>query len=110
MALQSAPYYWLKCDGCGDRADYGDFSAMDSAASAIDLATDSEWTMDGEKHHCPRCPILTECERCGKPAGDLAGDRDYYCAACWAELEAEDGALATASCEERQDAREDDER
>lgn len=58
MSIQSAPYYWLECDSCGKRCDYDEFSAMADKGSAIDMALDAEWSTDGEKHHCPRCPAL----------------------------------------------------
>ncbi len=87
MSVKSAPYYWLECDGCGAKADYGDFSAMSDEGSAVDCALDSEWTTDCEKHHCPRCPMLARCEVCDKPAGDEAGDRDDLCQECWDKQE-----------------------
>lgn len=27
MPLKSEPYYWVKCDSCGKRCDYGSFTA-----------------------------------------------------------------------------------
>jgi hypothetical protein len=83
MAVASKPYYWLVCDTCGAAAEYGDFSAMAEEGDAIDSALDSDWTTDGERHHCPACPNLTRCETCGKPAGDDALDRDDLCQECW---------------------------
>jgi hypothetical protein len=56
MPIKSAPYYWLECDNCGERADYDDFSAWKDLSMAIDRA--EEWTQDGEKFHCPMCPPL----------------------------------------------------
>ena len=97
MSLKSAPYYWLECDGCGKPADYGEFSAMSDEGSAIDCALDSEWSTDGEKYHCYDCPVIAKCVRCGKPAGDLAGERDDRCETCWAALEAEDAAKAATA-------------
>ena len=95
MSLKSEPYYWLECDNCGERADYGEYSAWSDVSQVIDAAVDAEWSIHGDVHHCPACPVL--CEKCGKPAGDLAGERDYHCEACWAEFEAEDAAKAATS-------------
>jgi hypothetical protein len=94
MTIRSAPYYWLECNGCGVRADYGDFSAMDGEGEAIDLALDGEWTKQRERHHCPSCPRIADCERCGKDAGDLPLERDDHCQACWDAMEALDAANA----------------
>ena len=38
MALKSAPYYWLECDGCGELAEYDEFSAFKDVSTAIDRA------------------------------------------------------------------------
>lgn len=88
MTLRSAPYYWVECDNCGGRCDYGDFSAMADAGSAVDGAADADWSCHGEKHHCPDCPPL--CEKCGAPSGDLSGERDYLCQSCFDTAQAED--------------------
>jgi hypothetical protein len=95
MTVKSAPYYWLECNGCGVRADYGDFSAMEGVGEAIDLALDSEWSMQGDRHHCPACPPIANCERCGNNAGELPGERDYHCQACWDAAESEEAAKAS---------------
>ena len=96
MTIKSAPYYWLECNNCGERAEYGDFAAMDSEASAIGQARDSEWTRQGDRDHCPDCPPIGDCERCGKDAGELPGERDYHCQSCWDALEALDAATASS--------------
>ena len=88
MALKSAPYYWIECDGCGKRCDYDDYSAWDNSRTAIDYAIEADWTTDGERRHCGSCPGLFKCEKCGKPAGDLCGERDYHCPKCHKEAEA----------------------
>ena len=90
MSLKSAPYWWVECDNCGERADYGDFPAMDSEGDAVAYAIDSEWSKQGERHHCPDCPRIADCERCGKDAGLLPMERDDHCPACWDALEAEE--------------------
>jgi hypothetical protein len=99
MSVKSKPYYWLVCDDCSTAADYGDFSAYGDAGQAIDSALDSDWTTDGERHHCPACASLTVCETCRKPAGDLAGERDDLCQECWGKAEAEDLLAAEKAAE-----------
>jgi hypothetical protein len=88
VSLRSAPYWWVECDGCGDRCEYGDFSAWADHGYAIDGAIEAEWTEADGKHHCPKCPPLTKCENCGKEAGPEAADRDGHCAECWALVDA----------------------
>ena len=56
MPVQSEPFYFLVCDGCGERADYDDYSAWADPGQAVDAADD--WTQEGEKFHCPHCPPL----------------------------------------------------
>jgi hypothetical protein len=83
VSVKEAPYYWIECDNCGERADYDEFSAMDTPDAAIDRAINSEWTEQGGRHHCPDCPVIADCEKCGKDAGELPGERDYLCQSCW---------------------------
>jgi hypothetical protein len=91
MSLKSAPYWWVDCDNCGERCDYGDFAAWAEVDHAIDGAIESEWTTDGSgKYHCTACPQIAKCERCGKDAGDDPMDRDDHCPECWAIVSAED--------------------
>ena len=87
MSIKSAPFYWLECNNCGTRAEYDDFAAMSTQAEAIDMACDSEWSMQGERHHCPDCPVIADCEKCGKAAGALPLERDGLCQSCWDEAE-----------------------
>jgi hypothetical protein len=91
VSIKAVSYYLLECDGCGaqcgDRGEYGEYSAMADQGSAIDLALDEGWSTDGEKHHCQRCPAIARCDECGKPAGDGVLDRDGLCAACDAEVQ-----------------------
>ena len=65
MALKSEPYYWIVCDRCGQRCDYGDFSAWAQADVAADGAEQSDWLTvevdSGEdKHFCDRCIVMGE--------------------------------------------------
>lgn len=64
MALQSAPYYWLTCDGpdCGIKSTEGsEHSAWMDHGQAVDQATDSEWWIGDHgatycPEHAPKCP------------------------------------------------------
>ena len=56
--LASEPYYWVVCDGCQKRIDYGEYTAWQDPDHAIDIALDSEWSSDGTQHHCLNCPVL----------------------------------------------------
>ena len=56
--LKSDPYYWVECDNCGERCEYGDFAAWSDFGMAIDGAINSDWTEKDGKHHCPSCPPL----------------------------------------------------
>jgi len=86
--IKSAPYYWVECDNCGSRCEYDEFSAMSDADQAVDLAVDGEWSAQGERHHCPSCPYITDCAECRKDAGEDASERDDLCQACWDAAEA----------------------
>ena len=94
MSLQSKPYYWVRCDNCGEDCEYDDFSAFADPGMAFDGAVSADWTEHDGRHHCPP---LTRCEDCGAEAGECAADRDDRCPACWAKLEAEAEAEAAAS-------------
>jgi hypothetical protein len=60
MPLTSAPYWFAKCDNCGERAEYDGFSAFEDAGHAADMAIDGEWTRKGDVWHCPACPRLDD--------------------------------------------------
>lgn len=43
--LKSAPYYWVVCDGCEQRAEYYECSAWSEDWVAIEYAVDGDdWT------------------------------------------------------------------
>lgn len=58
MPLESAPYWFTRCDRCGRRGQYGDFSAFEEADHAADMARGSDWTEKNGAWHCPDCPPL----------------------------------------------------
>lgn len=63
--IKSEPYYWVVCDRCGERADYGDWSALADASQAVDLL-DEYWIKiqgrKGELHYCVNCTVWNEDE------------------------------------------------
>jgi hypothetical protein len=87
MSLKSAPYYWVVCDNCGERCEYDEFSAWADPGYAVQGAIDGEWSAQGDRHHCPECPHIADCEKCGQDAGEGASERDNYCQSCWDTLE-----------------------
>lgn len=58
MPLESAPYWFARCDRCQKRAQYGDISAFEEPDHATEMATASEWTEKDGVWHCPDCPPL----------------------------------------------------
>ena len=62
MSLKSAPYYWVTCDNCGQRCDYGDYESLSSQDDAVQMAIEADWTKRGDRHHCPDCPPLDVAE------------------------------------------------
>ena len=44
MPIESAPYYFAKCDNCGERANYDEFTAYDDPGLAADEAVAVDWT------------------------------------------------------------------
>lgn len=62
MSVKSAPYWWVECDGCGERCQHcgGEFTALDDHGDAVQDAQDQGWTTDGTKHHCTECPVLVD--------------------------------------------------
>ena len=64
MPIKSAPYYWAECDTCGVRAEYDEFSALETAEQAEGWALESGWTSDGDAFRCPDWP------GCAPLAGD----------------------------------------
>lgn len=87
MSIKNAPYYWVECDDCGERAEYGEYSALADQGDAETMALeDADFTTDGVEHHCHRCPPLFKCEDCGKPVTDQALENgDGLCESCHAK-------------------------
>lgn len=56
MTIRSAPYYWVKCDGCGvSSTEGGEYSAWNGESVALDDALNSDWTAYGDLHFCYDC-------------------------------------------------------
>lgn len=72
MTVRSEPYFWAVCDGCGDRAEYGDWSAMATADQAVECL--EGWVTvdgkDGEMHYCFGCTVWSDEEDCYVPDFD----------------------------------------
>lgn len=54
MSVQEVPYYYLTCDCCGERADYGDYSAWSDPGDAVSYADPDFQEVDGQ-YLCPSC-------------------------------------------------------
>jgi hypothetical protein len=59
MSVQSAPYFWVVCDCCGARADYGEFAAWSDAGQARDYSESGFESVDG-LDLCAACWIWPE--------------------------------------------------
>jgi hypothetical protein len=92
--LKSAPYYWIVCDGCGEDADYGDFTAFNDPGRAEDGVRDQDWTTDGTRHHCDACPDITACLDCKQPIPDRVEPGDDRCEPCYRRKYPDDDQLA----------------
>lgn len=55
MSLQSKPYYWVVCDCCGEKADYGDYSAWSDEGQAIEFMDDADFKRIDDEDLCPLC-------------------------------------------------------
>ena len=83
MSVQSKPYYWLVCDGCGVKStEDHEISAWDSESTAVDQAQYRDWRCDDDKHLCDSCRIDRKCEGCDKTFDKGALDEDLLCADC----------------------------
>lgn len=62
MAVASAPFYWLLCDGCGVSSTEGnEHVAWISEDQAAMQAEESGWHIGSvESHHCWKCTKIDE--------------------------------------------------
>ena len=77
MSTASAPYYWLVCDGCGDKSTKdSEFSAWTDEESARLMAAEGDWGWLG----VVLAPDLTVdlCWRCRPNIGDHDEWTDDY--------------------------------
>lgn len=89
MSTQSAPYFWLVCDGCGERStEGGDFSAWSDHGAAADEALDRGWQINDEGDFCEDCrrPM---CAGCGEHNATTEYAEDTWCDECIVEEVAE---------------------
>lgn len=59
MSIDSRIFYFVRCDNCQRRADYGEVEAWRNPDLALHYLP-SFWTTDGQHQHCPECPQLAE--------------------------------------------------
>jgi len=66
MTIRSAPYYWVECDCCEERVDYGDsgYAAWQERKQATGNMDDADFQtveVDGvEQQLCPNCWVWPE--------------------------------------------------
>ena len=54
--IKPVTYYTVACDNCGAEAFANDeYTAWNDAQFAEDCASEIGYTIDGEKHYCPKC-------------------------------------------------------
>ena len=84
MSLQSAPFYWLICDGCGVKStEDSDYAAWADTFGAYDNASDGDWACSDAGDFCPEClPPL--CAGCGECNATTEHDDETWCDECLA--------------------------
>jgi len=56
MSVKSAPFYWLECDGCGDKSTLdGEYAAWGDVSGAEDDARGIDWLILDDRHFCSDC-------------------------------------------------------
>lgn len=95
MSITEVVLFTVRCDECGINAFEGsDYVAYTDAESAREVFIDScdDWSSfpQGRASTKDRCPEHNRfCEECGEDAGELCGERDFLCSACFHSLEKE---------------------
>lgn len=86
--IRSAPYYWVTCDKCGEKAEYYEHSAWSEEWTAVEYAEADDWITSGDKHFCLDCQVVcTECNiRCATPDANSKGK---LCDGCQSIVERE---------------------
>ena len=76
--IKSAPYYWVICDKCGEKAEYYEVSAWSEESHAVEYAEADDWITVADKHFCLDCQVVcAECDiRCAAP------DANSKCGKC----------------------------
>lgn len=58
MSVKSAPFYWLICDGCGEKStEGGDYDSWSDENGAIEDALNSDWVAQDGEHFCFDCQV-----------------------------------------------------
>lgn len=84
MTLQSAPYFWLTCDGLredGERCDAkstegGEYGAWSDAGHAVDDATNSDWVEHEGNDYCEEHSLQFKCDDCGEIKDECVCEAD----------------------------------
>lgn len=76
MSIESAPYFWVICDDCGERDEYGEVWAWAESDQAELVWTDSQNHVKDGKHYCEGC--LVWCPECD----DELTVKDTVCDGC----------------------------
>lgn len=54
--IQKVEMFTVVCDNCGEDAGVdSDYSCWNDESAAVEMATESDWIKDGDKHYCPKC-------------------------------------------------------
>ena len=54
--IKELTMYTVVCDSCGkDVNEDAEYSCWNDKGYAEDIAMDSDWVTDGDKHYCPDC-------------------------------------------------------
>jgi hypothetical protein len=69
MSIESAPYFWIVCDNCGERDDYDTVNAWGEAEQAVMVWEQSDHHVKDGKHYCTECVVW-----CGECGGELVPD------------------------------------
>jgi len=82
VSVKTKEMFYVACDECGadafEDSEYVAWSDEDGALAALEGSDWSEWN---GLHRCPKHNPF--CERCGRDAGELSGERDYLCINCF---------------------------
>lgn len=82
MTTKSEPYYWVVCDLCDKRCDYGNYTAWGDDGQASGAAYDHDWFVDisYDCHICRDClPRYLEDEEDDNMVQPQHGAEGHHC-------------------------------